>query len=199
MGKVTLFENAGDAQKLAESLRKTATKQSSGGEIFMKFTKGGEFLMGAESNEVGPDERWAVNPSSFMSGVIGWEDGSVAGEEMYSVMSGKQVDWDALPTIPPGEGNGWSEQMSVQLKSLDEDIEVLFKTSSNGGRSALAELAGEIGKQLHTNPEAPVAVVSLTNDPYKHKRYGKINKPKFVIEGWLDANGEPVKAQRKLV
>jgi hypothetical protein len=169
------------------------------GKAFMKFTKQGEFVYGQENVEADSKGIWAVNPVSFCIGVIGWRGGNVVGEHMFPITSPERVDWDGLEPIRTkneggGDGDGWQEQYTVDLKNLKDGTEVVFKTTSKGGKNAVGDLASLISTQVDEHPELPLALVNLTSDFYKHKTFGKVFTPVFKLAGWADANGELPKA-----
>lgn len=166
-----------------------AARRNAGDKAFMKFAKGDGWVFGAEKIEVDENELWAVNPNTFMIGVIGWEDGEVVDEEMYPITAGKRVNHDELEPIKKGEGNGWSDQISVELKHMGDGTEVIFKTSSNGGLKAMSLLADGCGDRMEANPDTPVPVCRLTSTSYRHKKYGKIHEPVFEIDHWVDMEG----------
>lgn len=208
---VALFGTADvNPEQQAGALRALGrARQQTGDKAFMKFDgKTGDWSFGPEGIEIEPTELWAINPNTFMIGVIGWQDGEVVGEEMYPITAGKRVDHTQLEEIPPAAdgqgGNGWKDQLTVELKHVKDGTETVFKTSSGGGRKGMAILAEECGKRLDTNPDTPVPLVHLKESHYKHKikARGTIYEPVFEIVNWADMNGNPegaAPARRKLV
>jgi hypothetical protein len=208
-----MFNSKLPASAITGALRKLAmTRSQTGGKAFMKFTKQGEFVYGAENVEADKVSEWAVNPASFCIGVIGWRGGSVVGERMFAITSPERVDYNDLEDIPGKDrggkdGDGWSEQYTVDLKNMKDGTEVIFKTTSKGGKNAIGDLAQVISDQVDAHPDLPVAVVTLSSDFYKHKSFGKVYTPQFVIAGWADAEGNKggkkpaaiAKAKRELV
>ena len=189
------------ADDVAQSLRGLAQAQSIGdGMPFMKLDKNsGKFMYGAEAIEVDPGERWAVNPVSFHHGYIGWQGGQVVGEVMVPISSPKPNPGELTPPIAAKGADGWQEQVTFTLKSLEDDTEAMFKTSTKGGRGGVSKLAGEMATQVAKNPAAPIPVIHLVSDSYPHKQYGQIYFPVFKVVGWMDANGNEVKDRPKLV
>jgi hypothetical protein len=201
MNDVTLFSGALPVAAVTGALRKLAMTRTQGaGKAFMKFTKQGEFVFGAENTEAKPTEEWAANPASFQIGVIGWRGGSVVGEVMFPITSPERVDYDSLEPINTGkDGDGWSEQYTVDLKNMKTGDEVIFKTTSKGGKNAIGDLAAAVAVQIEKDATLPVPVLHLTSDFYKHKQYGKVFTPIFEIIGWVDANGKKPEKRRALV
>jgi len=165
----------------------------SGGETYMKMTKFGEFVFGAENLEVEEDSTWAVNPTQFTHGWICWgtkahgTDGEMLGEVMASA-SGPLPD---EMTLPEAKGQ-WTKQVGVQLRCLngdDQDIQCLFKTNSLGGKKAYTALVSAVVAEVQAQSEFIVPIVSLQSTSYTHKKYGKIFTPDFEIVDWTTMDG----------
>lgn len=201
MGQVTLFSGGSvvEPSQAVDALRGLAmAKAMSGGKPFLKLEKqSGKFVYGAESVEVSPDELWAIDPSSFMIGKIGWKGGQVVGEKMFPITSGAMInEADLTPIDSNNPSDGWKDQLSVDLKHLADGVEVVFKTTALGGKNAIADLAGAIGEHTAQNPALPVAVVKMYADSYSHKQYGKIYTPVFEIVDWVDVHGQKPKPSK---
>jgi hypothetical protein len=197
---VALFGENLPVEKFGGALKALAgaARQRTGDHLFLKLAKSGEWLFGPEEIEVESDERWAINPASFKIGVIGWENGNVVEEIMFAFTSDERVDMSTLKRIDSNkDGDGWKEQISVEMRHMEEDISVLYGTTSLGGRNAMADLAAAIGDRMETDPDTPVAVVELHVDSYKHKKYGKIFTPEIRVVDWVDMNGDKPKAKAK--
>jgi hypothetical protein len=195
-GNAPSAQTAGALKQLGNAAR------SKGDKLFLKLAKSGEWLFGPEEIPVEETERWAINPDSFMVGVIGWRDGAVVGEHMFALTSGETVNYEELETIPAGgDGDGWKEQISMDLRHTEEDVQLQYGTTSIGGRNMMAGIATAIGAQMEEHPEAPVPVVELHVSSYKHKKYGKIYTPDVRIVDWVDYTGKkpaPVAKKRNL-
>ena len=157
-----------------------------GGKSFLRLDRGGFFVYGADDVEVEEKSKWAVNPNSFATGYIAWSDSSNApvGEEMRPI-TGTPVTQAELPQVA-GE---WAQQVGMQLVCIsgeDKGQEVVFKSSSRGGRSAFTDLLNQVVTHLNANAgtEEVVPVVTLSVESYKHQKYGKINTPAFNISEW---------------
>ena len=197
-----LFEGNAPTTEVS-ALRALGAARNSGGDVFLKFASRGDgWEYGSESIPVEDDELWAINPNTFEVGVIGWQDGAVVGEEMYPISSGQRVDRAELATIPasadPNQNNGWQDQITVRLRALEDGTEVMFKTTTHGGLSAITDLAGACADQGDTNAEYGVPVVRLKRDSYKHKKHGRMFTPKIEIDHWVDMNGQAAKKRRNL-
>jgi hypothetical protein len=87
MSNLVAFSQAGlpAVASLAASLRAIQPDTAAGGTVILKMYKTGHWVFGADQTEVEDDSTWAVNPFSFVHGVIAWGDGEVLGEKMVSV------------------------------------------------------------------------------------------------------------------
>jgi hypothetical protein len=175
---------------------------------FLKMGKDGIWIYGADDTEVEEDSLWAVNPYSFAEGFIAWNDSEVVGEEMAPMVGAPPIRLSELPQVP---GNGWQKQVAVQMACVsgaDKGTQVLFKTSSKGGRKALSALIAAVTEQISEDPEKIVPMIELTNSSYKHKKYGKIFTPEMPVKKWVSMTTDafsitedkpPAKAKGKAV
>jgi len=149
----------------------------------------GHWVFGADQTEVEDGSHWAVNPFSFVHGFIAWGDGEVLGEKMASVS-------DPLPELdaaPPGAKKGWETQVGMSLKCItgeDTGMEARFTTTSVGGKRAVQELAVAIAAQVDKDQSTPVPIVTLGNEHYQHKSYGRIYTPAFDALEWVSLTAE---------
>ena len=180
---------------LATSLRKLDSAAGPAGIVILKMDRTGHWVFGADQTEVEDGSHWAVNPFSFVHGFIAWGDGEVLGEKMASVS-------DPLPELdaaPPGAKKGWETQVGMSLKCVsgeDAGMEARFTTTSVGGKRAVQELAVAIAAQVEKDQNEPVPIVTLGNEHYQHKSYGRIYTPSFGVLEWvsLTAEAEPAPA-----
>ena len=174
---------------LSTSLRKLEADVGPAGVVILKMDKTGHWCFGADQTEIEEGSQWAVNPFSFVHGIIAWGDGEVLGEKMASVS-------DPLPeldTAPPGAKKGWETQVGMSLKCLngeDAGMEARFTTTSVGGKRAVQSLAVAIAGQVDTDQAKPVPVVELDTEHYQHKSYGRIYTPIFKVLEWVSINGD---------
>ena len=180
---------------LATSLRKLESAAGPAGIVILKMDRTGHWVFGADQTEVEDGSHWAVNPFSFVHGFIAWGDGEVLGEKMASVS-------DPLPELdaaPPGAKKGWETQVGMSLKCIsgeDAGMEARFTTTSVGGKRAVQELAVAIAAQVEKDQTAPVPIVTLGNEHYQHKSYGRIYTPSFGILEWVSLTADaPVVAE----
>ena len=180
---------------LATSLRKLESAAGPAGIVILKMDRTGHWVFGADQTETQDGSHWAVNPFSFVHGFIAWGDGEVLGEKMASVS-------DPLPELdaaPPGAKKGWETQVGMSLKCIsgeDTGMEARFTTTSVGGKRAVQELAVAIAAQVEKDQTAPVPIVTLGNEHYQHKSYGRIYTPSFGILEWVSLTADaPVVAE----
>jgi len=180
---------------LATSLRKLESAAGPAGIVILKMDRTGHWVFGADQTEVEDGSHWAVNPFSFLHGFIAWGDGEVLGEKMASVS-------DPLPELdaaPPGAKKGWETQVGMSLKCIsgeDTGMEARFTTTSVGGKRAVQELAVAIAAQVEKDQNAPVPIVTLGNEHYQHKSYGRIYTPAFGVLEWVSLTADaPVVAE----
>ena len=180
---------------LATSLRKLESAAGPAGIVILKMDRTGHWVFGADQTVVEDGSHWAVNPFSFVHGFIAWGDGEVLGEKMASVS-------DPLPELdaaPPGAKKGWETQVGMSLKCIsgeDTGMEARFTTTSVGGKRAVQELAVAIAAQVEKDQNAPVPIVTLGNEHYQHKSYGRIFTPAFGVLEWVSLTADaPVLAE----
>lgn len=167
-----------------------------GGEPILRMGRDGIWVFGAENLEVEEGSLWAVNPLSLKHGWICWKkrpQGSKEKAEKYAdilvPMHEPKPAFAALPSYDDGE---WSEQTSITLRCMngtDEGTQTDYKPSSIGGANQMREFIAAIMKQLDTDPDHPVPVVSLESSSYNHQTWGKTYTPVLRIVEWVSLDG----------
>lgn len=161
---------------------------------YLKFTKTGMWVFGRDDDEIDADEVIAINPASFTIGWQGWRDGMpVEGPVLPIGRRAELPPESELEAIPPSEMNGWNKMLGVTLKTMSDGTTLQYNTTSYGGKQAITKLMKDVGLGIQAHPEAPVPLVKLSVDSYKHAKYGKINSPVITVVGWADAEGKEVK------
>jgi len=184
-----------DVSKLHDAARTMAASVPSP-LAFLRMDKSGEWTYGAEQDEVPEDQQFAVNPESFQRGVVAWADTSVAGvaaakldERMFSV-------FEDMPDVgePPRGSRGWEPQQGFQLKGVGkgklENVELIYRSSSDGGKRAITGLLTEIAQGVADNP-GKMPLITVSSSSYKHASFGKIYKPIFTIVKWAPIPASP--------
>jgi hypothetical protein len=177
---------------LASALTESANSASGGHDgVYMSFKKG-EWMYGAEEQEVDLTGRWVVNPEGFMHGWIGWgdknhgTDGEKLGEQLTSASIPLTVEAD-LPEIQ----GSWSKQMAMQLYCLDgadAEVKAQFSSSSVGGMKFYAALVRAVVNKITANDEKCCPVIMLGCESYKHKTYGKQYNPTADIVDFMSVD-----------
>jgi hypothetical protein len=174
-------------QSLITSLEvaQTATPSASSGDFqFLKMTKQGEWVYGADEIEVSDDSAFVIDPSSYSQGYVAWsKDGDLIDEKMAAA--------GQPPVLLSALDNSvdWKVQVGFALKGIEgaEDGEqLLFKTSSQGGKEVISALLAQIIAKARTGAAAFCPIVVLDNSSYKHKKYGKIYKPVLTVDEWAE-------------
>lgn len=153
---------------------------------YLKLAKNGEWLYGAEDDEPHPDSVFIVDTNSFFLGFQAWDDGELAGEETRLITE-KPLTRADLPNV----GAQWNTLIGFKLLCVegpDEGLQLVYKTTAKGGIKAVNNLMKEIVKRVNEkdNEGKLIAEIQLGTDSYKHKKYGKIFTPDFIVVGWTD-------------
>ena len=161
----------------------TATPSASSGD-FLKMTKQGEWVYGADEIEVSDDSAFVIDPSSYSQGYVAWSaDGELEDEKMAAA--------GQPPVLLSALDNSmnWKVQVGFALKGIEgaeDGVQILFKTSSQGGKEVISTLLAQIIAKARTGATAFCPVVLLDNSSYKHKKYGKIYKPVLTVDEWVE-------------
>jgi hypothetical protein len=167
-----------------------------GGErkTLMKMTKqDGSFSYGREETQVERGSEWAINPFEVKRGLVAWAPaGSSGKKKLGEIMVNATMPQPGIPTGSQVDPSLWEEQFSLDMKCMggrDDGMEAVFKTSSIGGRDAVADLLNLIAARAASGKETVVPVIVLESTSYQHRDYGKIYKPHFRVLRWVDMNG----------
>jgi hypothetical protein len=175
------------SKNLAAAFRKAGTELSRSSMLpFLKLTEDGEWVAGAENAPV-TGTRFAVDAQGAQRGFSRFANGTVE-DVMVPVGLCKEVSHDDLPVPGPLE-EGWRASASFPLRSLETGEELIFKTTSQGGLSALGDVLNLYADRLEAG-KGGRPVIQLAVTWYNHKRFGRKCKPRFPIVGWVD-EGDP--------
>ena len=177
------------AQALAVSAGSAGT--GGGSDLFMRFTKFGEWVYGSDATEVEEGSLWAVNPTGFTHGFIAWDQDNTFNGPTGELMVPATSPMPAQEDLPDVKGS-WAKCVGIALRCTsgeDEGAQAVFKTSSTGGRKAYAELIQAVVAQLGKDSSKPVPLVNLEASSYVHKTYGKIFTPEITVEKWVTMDG----------
>jgi hypothetical protein len=153
----------------------------------LKFAKHGQWILGKDKDEVTLGERVAIRAPSMLEGWIGWQNGKVVAEKMAPIGS-QDIKLDDLePIAPVNRADGWYRQVSFDARFIeaDDQLEVNYKASSDGGRDSFYELVHKIAIQFDVDENFINPVVKLSRSSYQHKEYGLIYKPQFEVVDWM--------------
>ena len=179
-----------------------STPQVSSGDFqYLKLSKSGDWVYGADETEVDDGSAFVIDPATYAQGFVAWDDGELIDEKM-AVSGQPPVTQADLPVLAAGR---WDAQVSFALKGIEgkeEGVQMLYKTSSKGGKAAIAELLSKIIARGQAGETDICPIVVLDKTSYKHKKYGKIFTPILTVDEWVDlpeegaapvAKAEPVK------
>ena len=157
----------------------------SDGVQFLKFSKG-EWLFGADMQELAEDDVFVVNVKGIRRGFIAWpeEGGAPLGEEMSGLFETPIVR-EQLPEV----GADWTVQFSFELLCIqgeDKGEAMRFTTNSQGGRNACSRVLTEIIDKVKSGDEEYLPALKLGVSSYVHKKksIGKVWTPVLDIVGW---------------
>ena len=180
---------------MASGLAASVASAGAGGgsDLFCKMTRNGEFVFGAEDTEFQEGSLWAVNPGGLQHGWIAWGDAANDTEgQMLGERMGPAAQPLTLQTDLPEVKGSWAQCVAVQLRCTngdDKGVQVVYKTSSLGGRKGYAALLSQIVARIQEGKLDFVAVVECLSTSYKHAKFGKIYTPDFKVRDWMTMEG----------
>ena len=77
----------------------------------------------------------------------------------------------------------WQRCVYLCLRNTANDQPMVFTSTSDGGRRAVARLAQSFDQKRHKH-SGLMPLVALATEYYQHETFGKIAKPAFKIIGW---------------
>jgi hypothetical protein len=155
-----------------------------------KFSKG-KYFTGTEEIPAGTE--FIAHVSHWTRGWVKFVGGSLVEHRIGKVVDGFRVPereelGDLDPTNWPKDRSGkpqdvWCQQSYLPLENVETGEVITFVSGSHGGRAAISTLCGYAARHIGTmgKPRIKLAVES-----YKHKDYGRIDKPEFKVVGWSD-------------
>lgn len=167
-----------------------------GGALFLKFNgNDGYYSYGADDTDLPLQSQVAMNPRTLKRGWICWLGGQVKEEIMMSLEEGLPPAKHLLPDYGPyGKDDGWSEQKTIEFKTIDGDgLTLLFQANNKSKMNALEALMKDFARQYKANP-GMVPVVELDENEFETQpknedgsKGRKVRKhaPKFKLVGWM--------------
>lgn len=177
---------------------------SSGDFNYLKLTKAGEWVHGAQEDEINEGSVFAVSTESFFAGFQAWDDDANLEGEETRLLTEPPLNRGDLEDV----GCEWKSLIGFQLVCIEGDdmgLQLVYKTTSKGGIKAVNTLMKSIVAHVKSGKHdgALIPLIELGNDNYRHKKYGKIYTPLLDIVDWIDelpkgaAEAEPV-AEKKV-
>jgi hypothetical protein len=167
-----------------------------GGALFLKFNgNDGYYSYGADDTDLPLQSQVAMNPRTLKRGWICWLGGQVKEEIMMSLEEGLPPAKHLLPDYGPyGKDDGWSEQKTIEFKTIDgEGLTLLFQANNKSKMNALEALMKDFARQYKANP-GMIPVVELDENEFETQpknedgsKGRKVRKhaPKFKLVGWM--------------
>lgn len=165
--------------------------------IYAKFNgNSGEFTYGSNAEEIEVKERMAANVAAMRRGWICWKESEVVEEIMIPIMEGAPPAENTLTDHGPyekhadGTEDGWSGQVSLNLRLLGEDhdgVEITYKTSTKSAMRPLGDLIKQYSRAYKEQPGC-IPIIEFDKGSYmpKEKKHGKKYFPTFKIVDWID-------------
>lgn len=176
-----------DPASMAVAL-KQAAKAAAPMTAFLNMDKGGVWTFGMDGNEVAKDDEFLVHPGGFVHGWVAWADTELAGvsaAKLGEVMVGVVKPMPVEPAEVPPKCRSWQTQMGMSLVAADGGDQLVYSTTSVGGKRAVANVASLVADKLVEADPKCVPVVTLGSESYKHAKYGKIYNPVFTVARWV--------------
>lgn len=179
---------------------------------YLRFGRDGVWVFGVDNDEVFEDDVIAINTLSIKTGYSCWTDrpkgggkNEIMGEVMVALGQPAVVKADLPVHKDPQNGGAvceWKEQSSADFKFMSgphKGKQVHYSTTSRGGLSAMSALIDQIILQVDEDRDNIVPRVTLSDDNYPHKQYGKVYVPIIKIVGWqgLEDGAEAAPAEEK--
>jgi hypothetical protein len=159
----------------------------------LKYSKG-HYIIGTEEVRLGTEyiahvEHWVRGYVKFRGGcLIEHKVGRVA--DGFVVPTREELDetdatlWEKSPSGEPKDP--WSKQSYLPLENIETGEIVTFVSGSYGGRQAISKLCSQAARHLASMGQP---VVKLGTESYKHKSYGRTDKPILHLVRWTSEGG----------
>ena len=172
-----------------------AAQEEGAGELgtLLKYSKG-HYIIGTDEVAMGTEyiahvQHWVRGYVKFKGGcLIEHKVGRVA--DGFAVPTREQLDetdqasWEKSPSGEPKDP--WSKQSYLPLENIETGEIVTFVSGSFGGRQAISRLCSQAAKHLATMGQP---IIKLGTESYKHKAYGRTDKPVLHLVRWTSEGG----------
>ena len=171
----------------------TYGEQASSMKIYMIF-KNGEYLFGADQEEIPEGTRFIANMAGLRIGWKHWSGKRVTAERMGPLAEGyrppdrhelgdfDQSQWELDDKRQPRDP--WQFTNELVLRGLETGDEFVFASSGKGGLGAVGELCKAYGRLYRQKP-GMAPVIELSSDHYNHKVFGKTYFPVLKLVDWV--------------
>jgi hypothetical protein len=158
-----------------------------------KYAKG-HYYIGTDEIPLGTEfiahvQHWVRGYVKFKGGcLIEHKVGRVA--DGFVVPTREELDetdsatWEKSPSGEPKDP--WSKQSYLPLENIETGEIVTFVSGSYGGRQAISKLCSQAARHLAT---MGMPVIKLGTESYKHKAYGRTDKPVLHLVRWTSEGG----------
>jgi hypothetical protein len=116
-----------------------------------------------------------------------WHEGTVI--EQIPYVRGQFFPEEVDEIEDDGEPGEWALSSLLYLRDLDTGADFTFVTPSASGRRSVGQLSRQITNQRMMFPTV-MPVVRLTAAKFRSRHFGEIDKPEFVVIGWVAPDGE---------
>jgi hypothetical protein len=179
----------------------TAAQEEGANELgrLLKFSKG-HYLVGTEEIPLGRE--YIAHVEHWVRGWIKFKHGELVERKVGRVADGFVVPqrdelddtdeslWEKGPGGQPTDP--WTAQSYLPLEDIESGEILTFVSGSVGGRGAASRLAAQAARHMVT---MGLPRVTLGIESYKHKQFGRIDKPDFSIVGWTNPKPKPAVVQ----
>ena len=178
----------GNGSALAHLAAVAATAQEM---HFLKFVKG-EFYSGDDEVPLGTE--YIAHVDQLVCGRVKFADGKVVDQRIGLIAEGfkppprKELgDLDESKWEKDGAGmprDPWTLQYFLPIEGPETGELLTYVTGSRGGISAIGRLCNQFVRKARNG----LPIVRLSAGSYKHKRFGRVEKPDFPVVSWTGAS-----------
>jgi len=172
-----------------------ACREDAGFGRILTYVKGEYFL---EKKEITLGTQFKVYTKSLVHVWINF--GPPVEQRIYQIAKGQKApDRETLGDLDKSEWeiglndepkDPWVKQFLLPFEFINTGDRVTFRTSSGGGKRAVAELCSLCAfRSKRGDPSIPVIKIESTTFPGK-KGVGRVHKPQFDIVRWDEDDGE---------
>jgi hypothetical protein len=178
----------GNGSALAHLAAVAATAQEM---RLLKFVRG-TFYSG--DDEISLGRHYVAHVNQLVRGWVKFADGKVVEQRVGLIAEGfkppkreelgdtDQSKWEKDAAGTPRDP--WTLQYFLPLEDAETGELLTYVTGSQGGISAI----GRLCNQFVRNARNGLPIVRLSAGSYRHKRFGRVEKPDFPVVNWTGAS-----------